>query len=180
MDVTSYLKGVCQHCGLAEDDCTVTIEENDERVAIQLDVPQDDVGLFIGHRGETLNALQRMIRIIFRDKYADQHVILNINDYRDSRQEQLKEKALEAAEEVLETEEPFQFNYLSSYERYLVHKTIAEDGRFEELISVSEGKGRGRRLVVRYRTEEDENVQPVEETKTFIDDEDINDESSEE
>jgi predicted RNA-binding protein Jag len=60
MDMQTYLSHISQHCGLAESDITISIEENDETVSAQLDVPADDVGLFIGNKGETLASIQIM------------------------------------------------------------------------------------------------------------------------
>lgn len=150
MDIQTYLTRICQHCGLAEEDIIIAIDDSqDEQIAIQLDVPQDDVGLFIGNRGETLASIQRMMRIVFYDDFDGKHIVLNINDYREERQRQLEEKAVNAAEKVLDGGKPFKFNFLSSYERYIVHSVIGNNEQFSSLETTSEGQGRGRRLVIR-------------------------------
>jgi spoIIIJ-associated protein len=149
MDVTTYLSHITQHCGLDEDSVQITIDETDDTVSVQLDVPADDVGLFIGNRGETLAALQRMLRIVFNDQYGEKHIVLNINDYRQERQKQLEERAMEAARYVLDSGRPYTFPFLSSYERFLVHSVLSNQAEFASLETMSEGEGRDRRLVVR-------------------------------
>lgn len=151
MDITTYLSHIAQHCGLEEESIAIAIDETDENVAIQLDVPAEDVGLFIGNRGETLAALQRMLRIVFNEQYGEKHLVLNINDYRQERQKQLEERAIEAARYVLESGRMYTFPFLSSYERFLVHSVLSAQEEFAGLETFSEGEGRDRRLVVRIK-----------------------------
>lgn len=148
MTIQTYFTQVCQHCGLREEDVTVSVEQDETKVVVQLDVPKEDVGLFIGHRAETLASLQRMIRIIFREEFAEKVVRLNINDYRKERVESLEDKTREIANEVVSSGREYVFPYLSSYERFVVHSLISSD-EFPTLESVSEGEGKERRLVIR-------------------------------
>ena len=148
MDIQTYLTRVCQHTGLDETDVEISIEEDEKNVTVHVQVPQTDVGLFIGNRGETLASLQRMVRIVFHEDFADKHVMLNINDYREERQRQLEERAKDAAQHVLDSGRSYRFPYLSSYERFIVHSALSEDSEFDELESFSEGEGRERRLII--------------------------------
>jgi predicted RNA-binding protein Jag len=148
MTIQTYLTQVCQHCGLREEEVSIAVDQDENKVVIQLDVPKEDVGLFIGHRAETLASLQRMIRIIFREEFAEKVVRLNINDYRKERVENLEDKTREIANEVLNSGKEYVFPYLSSYERFVVHSLISSD-EFPTLESVSQGSGKERRLVVR-------------------------------
>ncbi len=155
MTIDTYLHAICQHCGLDENEVSVeTKEENDDKIAVQLTIPDDDVGLFIGHRGETLAALQRMVRIVFQKEFADRRLTLNINTYRQDRLEQLQTKAREVAGMVLESGREYRFPFLSSYERYIIHSAISSDPELAQVESFSEGEGQDRRLVVRPRTQQ--------------------------
>jgi spoIIIJ-associated protein len=148
MDMHTYLSHLSQHCGLAESDISIDINEEDDTISVQLDVPADDVGLFIGNKGETLASIQRMLRIVFGEEHADKRIVLNINDYRQERQRQLEERAIEAAHYVLDSGKHYRFPYLSSYERFVVHAAISGNQEFESLETISQGAGRDRRLVV--------------------------------
>lgn len=150
MTIQSYLTQVCQHSGLNESEVIITVDESPEKIVIQLDVPKEDVGLFIGHRAETLAALQRMVRIVFREEFSERVVRLNINDYRQERVGQLEEKTREIAQQVLESGEAYELPYLSSYERFVVHNLISS-AEFEGLESISQGEGDDRRLVIQVK-----------------------------
>jgi predicted RNA-binding protein Jag len=152
MDIQTYLSHICQHCGLDEETVTIEVTEDDrDQIMVQLDVPSDDVGLFIGNRGENLASLQRLMRIVFGEQFAEKKIILNINDYRQERQKQLEDKAVEAANYVLDTGRSYRFQFLSSYERFIVHSKISDNNDFTDLESISVGVGKQRRLVIQLK-----------------------------
>lgn len=128
---------------------SIEVTEDDESVQIVLEIPETDAGPVIGHRGEALAALQRLVRIVFHDELNGKRLILDINDYRDQRRQQLEEMAHRAAESVLQSGREYELPYLPSYERFIVHSVISEDEAYSELVSESYGEGRGRRLIVR-------------------------------
>lgn len=151
MTVHDYLTRLTQHCGLLEDEVTVTVDEQDEAVRITLDVPEEDVGVFIGHRGETLASIQRLVRLVFQEEYADKKLSIDVNNYRQERQTYLEEWATRVVDEVIADQRPYRFPYLSSYERFIVHSAISNSPQADQIISESEGEGRERRLVVRVK-----------------------------
>ena len=64
MTIDSFLTQLSEHCGVPADDITVTVEEDGEYLRVVATVPQDESGIFIGYHGETLDSLQRIVRII--------------------------------------------------------------------------------------------------------------------
>jgi spoIIIJ-associated protein len=102
----------------------------------------------IGNRGETLEAIELLTKLSFKDEYPDKLIVLDINQYKIRQEERLKEKALSLAQRVLETGMPCEFRYLNSYERHLVHEVIAENPDFKDLQSHSEDRDLGRVLIV--------------------------------
>lgn len=151
MTVDSYLNQLCQHLGLSESDFSIEVESGDELVTIQLSIPDEDVGLFIGHRGETLASLQRLTRIVFREEFADKIVRLNVNDYRQERNEQLEDRLSSIVVRIRETGEEYRFPFLSSYERFVIHSLITNKEEYQDLESLSEGEGESRRLIIRLK-----------------------------
>lgn len=150
MTIQSYLENICLHVGLEQGSFTITVDESDEDIKVQIDVPQEDVGAFIGHRGETLTSIQRLVRVVFQSRESQddsKRITININDYREEREEALKEKAAFAVQRVLDQGRPYVFSNLSSYERFIVHSAVSEAS--DEVVSESEGQGSGRRLVVK-------------------------------
>lgn len=148
MTTKTFLTQLCEHCGLASDAIKYTEEQNEKNKQITLSVPEDDSGLFIGFHGETLESLQRLVRIIFQES-ADEKIVLNINDYRQQREDRLKELTKEAVERVLSGESIYTFHsYLPAYERFIIHTTLGEMPEAAELESISVGDGRDRRLQI--------------------------------
>lgn len=149
MTIEEFVIQLAGHCGLDAADVEVTTEEDEENLFIQVNLPEEESGLFIGYHGETLDSIQRVIRLAFQ-RDIEKRIKLNINQYREQRNEKLVEMAANAAERVMETGEPYSFTYfLPPHERYVIHSTISEDPKYEALESVSEGEGRERKLTIR-------------------------------
>lgn len=149
----SFLTQLCEHCGLAPEDVQVEVEENEEEILVNLALPEEESGLFIGYHGETLDSIQRIIRLAFQTEAKDRRVRLNINQYREQRQEKLNEMAENIARKVLQTGEAYTIGYfLPSHERFLVHSAISEHPDFADKIeSVSSGQGIQRRITIQLK-----------------------------
>src|SRR5256885_7724233 len=82
----------------------VTIKKADEPVMI--DVAGDNLGLLIGWRGETLRAFQTVVNLILNEGRADRRrLVVDVEHYRNRREETVKEMALRLAERVRRTGE---------------------------------------------------------------------------
>lgn len=151
MTITQYLTNLCEHSGIDPANISVEESESDGYLMIQLNVPQEDSGLFIGFHGDTLNSLQRLVRVVFQDQYPELKIVLNVNDYKQQRADKLHEMAASAAERVLSTKQPYRFSYLPSNERFVIHSFFSDNPDYPELESFSEGEGSQRYLVVRLK-----------------------------
>jgi spoIIIJ-associated protein len=106
----------------------------------------DDVGLFIGRRGQTIDAVQHLAqRIVFPDGPAAVRVMIDANGYRERRAETLRADADEAADEAVRLGEPVELDPLPPSERRIVHEYLRERGDVE---THSEGNEPERFLVV--------------------------------
>ena len=155
MKIEEYLINLCKHVGLTDDQFKIELEEDDESISAKIVLPEDESGLFIGFHGETLQAIQRMVRISFYDELGEKRFKLNVNDYREQRQSQLEERIISVAQRVLETGEKYTFSYLSAHDRFLTHTILSEDERFSSLVSESEGEGRERYLTIRLKIKDE-------------------------
>lgn len=155
MTIQAFVTNVCKHSGVAEED--IVIESNEdtgaEHVEINITLPEEDSGIFIGHHGETLAALQRITRLVFQEKLGESRLFVNINQYREQRAEKLQARAFAAAEKVLETGRAYVFEGLTSAERFIVHSAIGENEAYSTLETVSEGEGRDRVLKLRLKAQ---------------------------
>jgi spoIIIJ-associated protein len=106
----------------------------------------DDVGLFIGRRGQTIEAVQHLAqRIVFREGPSPVRVVIDADGYRERRAESLRAEADDAAEEALRTGRPVELDPLPPSERRIVHEYLRDRGGVE---THSEGDEPGRYLVV--------------------------------
>ena len=164
MTIEEYLEKTLEHLGI-EGEIEIATEESDDRLRISITVPQEEVALLIGSRGETIDAIELLTKLTFKDKYEAKRIILDINEYRVQQEERLKEKAIDIAYQVLETGKPYELRYLNSYERFLVHSILAEEAELQDLETFSEDREFGRVLVIALKEESEENDDEAEEVE---------------
>jgi spoIIIJ-associated protein len=122
----------------------VHVEERDGLLAGRLE--GEDVGLFIGRHGQTIDAVQHLAqRIVFPEGPSSVRVVIDANGYRERRTEALHAEADDAAEEALSSGEPVELAPLPPFERRIVHEYLRERGDVE---THSEGNEPERHLVV--------------------------------
>ena len=120
--------------------------EKDEDGVFRLVIDAKDSGILIGYHGENIDALQLILGLIVYKKLGSwQRVVVDIGDWRQKREEQLKRIALSAAQKVKFSKEPVIIPYLNAAERRVVHLALAEHPNIE---TRSDGEGRERKLIV--------------------------------
>jgi spoIIIJ-associated protein len=109
-------------------------------------VEGENVGLFIGRHGQTIDAVQHLAqRIIFPDGPSAVRVVVDANGYRERRAETLCGEADEAADEAISSGEPIELDPLPPSERRIVHEHLRDRTDVE---THSEGEEPERYLVV--------------------------------
>jgi spoIIIJ-associated protein len=125
-------------------DVEVKVEERDGVLAGRLD--GEDVGLFIGRHGQTIDAVQHLAqRIVFPGGPSTVRVVIDANGYRERRAEALRAEADDAADEAVSTGGSVELDPLPPFERRIVHEYLRERGDVE---THSEGNEPERYLVV--------------------------------
>jgi spoIIIJ-associated protein len=145
----SYLEKIL---AILDIEASVSAEDIDETTTcFRIECRPDDARLLIGRNGQTLEALQFIVRQMCKSAMADQGpFVVDVLDYRSRRRRNLEDNAKRAAVEVLNGEqERIALPPMSPYERRIVHKYLQEN--FEELASESEGEGQDRHIVITYR-----------------------------
>lgn len=149
MTLDTFIVQLAEHCGISAEDVKVAVREDGDYMKVSIDLPEEDSGRFIGFHGETLESLQRILRLIFQEEKDSKKIILNINSYRQDRAERLKEITESIAQKVLETGTPYTFqSFLPAHERFIIHTTLSELAESDQLESISEGEGKMRRLTI--------------------------------
>ncbi len=124
----------------------VKIEVHEQGEILTGRVEGEDVGLFIGRHGQTIDAVQHLAqRIVFPEGPSAVRVVIDANGYRERRAEALRTDADEAAEEALRSGQPVELDPLPPSERRIVHEYLRERG---EVTTHSEGNEPERYLVV--------------------------------
>ena len=106
----------------------------------------EGVGLLIGRHGQTLDALQELMRsAVQRQTESRCRVMVDIEDYRKRRRAQLADRARTAAAKVSRTGKPEKMEPMNAYERKIVHDAANEAGGVE---TSSEGEDPDRFVVI--------------------------------
>jgi spoIIIJ-associated protein len=125
-------------------DAEVEVDENDGMLRGR--IKGEDVGLFIGRRGQTIDAVQHLAqRIVFPEGPSSVRVEIDADGYRERRAELLREDADEAADEALRDGCSVKLEPMPPYERRIVHEYLRERGGVE---THSEGDEPKRYLVI--------------------------------
>lgn len=119
------------------------VDEEDEAEVEVIDVGG---GVLIGRRGQTLEAIQELLRSAMQREFQQRsRVKVDVEGYRARRMEKLVEKAEEAIDAVLDTGEPQRLEPMDVFERKAVHRLV---GQRDGLVSRSQGREPGRRVVI--------------------------------
>ena len=113
---------------------------------ITINVTGDDLGILIGRRGQTLAALQHVVRLIVAHQMkARVPIVIDVEGYKQRRYSALQALALRIAEQVKEREKQFALEPMPAYERRIIHLTLADDS---DVITESTGVGEVRKVVI--------------------------------
>jgi spoIIIJ-associated protein len=131
--------GIEVHPAEGEEPLVLNIRGADERSASALSV-------LIGRRGETLAALQLLLHLVIsRQADTRDRVIVDVEGYRQRREENLRSMAQRIAEQVRTSGRAVMLEAMPPNERRIVHMALAD---YEDISTESEGEGDQRRVVV--------------------------------
>jgi spoIIIJ-associated protein len=108
----------------------------------------DQLGLLIGPRGQTLQVVQDLTRLVVQRRVpaSRQRLRIDIGAYRQKRSEALARFARQVAQQVVSSGEPRAMEPMNSADRKVVHDAL---GDIEGIMTLSEGEDPFRRVVVR-------------------------------
>lgn len=136
-----FLEGLLDALDLPGD-LRITVQDDHAEIEI-VDIGS---GALIGRRGQTLEAIQELVRCTLQRQFQRRSRIkIDAEGYRARRLEKLVEKAEEAIDAALDTGEPQRLEPMDVFERKTVHRMVAE---VEGLVSRSQGREPARRVVI--------------------------------
>ena len=126
--VQKLIENVLSLLELKEDQYTVEMAEDDS-IHVNIQLPEDETGIYIGHHGEGLTSLQLLLSLMASQRTGTWYRIsVNINDYQERREDSLKHLAETAAEKAIALNQEVVLGNLSSYERRIVHLHLEAHG----------------------------------------------------
>ncbi len=141
-----YLVKVIKGMGVRNVDVKAYLLDENE-ILLELDCA-DDYGIVIGRRGETLDSIQYLARLVAgKSKTENEYsrISVNVGNYREKRKAALSALAKKNAQKVLKYGRNFTFEPMNPYERRIIHTAIQE---VEGVTSYSVGSDLGRRVVI--------------------------------
>ena len=141
-EAAAYLKSVLGEMGLPE----ATVEIRPVGAGAELVLGGDDIGFIIGHRGETLDALQYLASLVAN--HADGsyfRITLDVGNYREKRKETLESLGKKMAARAVKTGRNSSLEPMNPYERRIIHTAVQTVAGAK---SWSEGVDQGRHVVI--------------------------------
>ncbi|MBO4562883.1 MAG: KH domain-containing protein, partial [Clostridia bacterium] len=138
-----FVKGLIERMG-----ATGTVLAARDEDCLRLRIDSEMMGMLIGHRGETLDAMQYLTGLVInRNRKTEGYtrVTLNTEEYREKREETLKRLAKKVAAQVRATGRPRALEPMNPYERRVLHSTLQNN---PDVTTHSEGEEPNRRVVV--------------------------------
>lgn len=137
----AFLRDVAAAMGL---DVSVEREEDDE--VVKINVKGSDLGLLIGRRGQTLDALQYLVNIV-ANRHSDHHlrIVLDAEQFRERRRNTLEALADRMALRVIKTRKDIVLEPMTSQERKIIHTRLQGH---DEVNTYSQGDEPNRRIVI--------------------------------
>ena len=127
-------------------DVEIVGDYNEEERTLNLDLQGEDMGILIGKRGQTLDSLQYLTSLVVNKNSEDYiRVKLDIENYRERREDSLENLARSCAAKVKKTRRPIVLEPMNPYERRIIHSGLQSD---RNVITSSEGEEPYRHVVI--------------------------------
>lgn len=122
----------------------LNIDETDDTIAI--DIIGSNLGVLIGHRGETLDALQYLTSLVVnKDREDYKRTLLDTENYRQKRENALIKLANKLAKKVMDTNRRVKLEPMNPYERRVIHATLQDNPKIR---TYSQGEDPHRNVVI--------------------------------
>jgi spoIIIJ-associated protein len=144
--VLEFLEGLLDRMGIHG-----SVETNYFEKTMYVDIlgpeeDDDDMALLIGRHGQTLEALQELVRVAVGQKTGERcRVMVDVEDYRKRQRDRLVSRASGVARQVQRTGRERELEPMNPYERKIVHDAVAAIGGVQ---SSSRGEDPERRVVI--------------------------------
>ncbi len=142
-DVREYLDNLFKAMDIQAE---IKLDYDETENVLNIDLEGPEMGILIGKRGQTLDALQYLISLAVNKK-SDSYIRIKLDteNYRARRKETLENLAKNIAFKVKRTKRPFALEPMNPYERRIIHSTLQND---KYVATRSEGDEPYRKVIV--------------------------------
>jgi spoIIIJ-associated protein len=127
-------------------------ETNIRNSQINIKMYSDKNNILIGKNGQTLMAIQTILRQqVYNQINVYPHILLDVENYKEKKLSNLERNAKRIAKEVMKTKIDVELDNMNSYERRIIHNALAD---FKNISTTSEGEEPNRHIVIRYKKED--------------------------
>ncbi|WP_040951112.1 RNA-binding cell elongation regulator Jag/EloR [Gorillibacterium massiliense] len=139
-----FLQDVCSTMNLA-----VKVERTETAEGLTFNLTGPELGMLIGRRGQTLDALQYLVNIV-ANRYSDTHlkIILDAEQFRERRRKTLEDLARRLADRVVRTRKEMVLEPMPPQERKVIHSYLQTHHAVK---TFSKGEEPNRRIVITLR-----------------------------
>ncbi len=149
------LASILQHLGVTFRKFKVeklkTSLEGKEYPLYRIDIDTDEASLLIGYHGETIYALQQILKtILWKESGENVFVVVDVDGYRKRQEESVQKIALRKVEMARKTSQDQILPPMSPYFRRVVHLYLVQP-EFSDVATESIGEGDARQVVIRLK-----------------------------
>ncbi len=140
-EAKAYLREIIEKMGIE-----VSIEQKEEEDGTVFELISDKVGILIGKRGQTLNALELLTNLVLnRHSQSYQRIFLDAANYRERRRQTLILLAERQAERAIRLNRSISLEPMPARERKIIHTALQDK---EGVTTNSKGEGSYRHIVI--------------------------------
>lgn len=137
-------------------DIEANFETNIRDEQINIKIYSDKNNILIGRNGQTLLAIQTLLRqMVHNEIEVYPYILLDVENYKEKKNGYLERNAKRIAKEVLRTKIEVKLDDMNSYERRIVHNALS---KFKNITTTSEGEEPHRHIIIKYKETEKEEI----------------------
>ena len=140
--LAEFTKGIMERMGLSGE-----VESERDAEMLRLNVSGQRMGMLIGKRGQTLNALQYLLNVVYHKHFPDQEgrLVLDVENYREKREKTLRTLAENLAKKAVRTRREVVLEPMTPQERRIIHTALQDS---KAVTTYSQGEEPYRKVVI--------------------------------
>ena len=149
-DIQEYIKTFLKET-LSNMELDVSFESRIRDDQINIKMYSDKNNILIGRNGQTLAALQTIVRQAVYNKIGMYpYILLDVENYKDKQIMHIERLAKNIARDVVRTGTPVTMEDMNAYERRIVHSVLSENKKVD---TISEGEEPNRHIIIKPKGE---------------------------